>query len=114
MKQFYLALDLKNEPEKIDAYKKYHQEVWPNILRSLGVCGINSMKIYSVENRLFMIIEAEDDFSFENKKTLDQNNHKVQEWESLMWEFQQALPNSKVGEKWRLMEEIFNYQKRNK
>ena len=112
MKQFYLALDLKNEPEKIDAYKKYHQEVWPEILRSIGVCGITSMKIYSVENRLFMIIEAEDDFSFENKETLDQNNAKVQEWESLMWGFQQALPNSKAGEKWRIMEEIFNYKKK--
>ena len=50
MKQFYLALDLKNEPEKIDAYKKYHQRVWPEILRSIEICGITSMKIYSVEN----------------------------------------------------------------
>ena len=112
MKQFYLALDLKNEPEKIDAYKKYHQRVWPEILRSIGICGITSMKIYSVENRLFMIIEAEDDFSFANKKKLDQNNFKVQKWETLMWKFQQALPNSKAGEKWRLMEEIFSYQKK--
>ena len=80
MKQFYLALDLKNEPEKIDAYKKYHQRVWPEILRSLGICGITSMKIYSVENRLFMIIEAEDDFEPRNidyKKLLKIHDNEV-------------------------------------
>jgi L-rhamnose mutarotase len=32
----------------------------------------------------------------------------VQEWEQLMWKYQQALPGSKPGEKWRLMEKIFD------
>ncbi|MCX8492531.1 MAG: L-fucose mutarotase, partial [Cyclobacteriaceae bacterium] len=33
---------------------------------------------------------------------------KVIEWESLMWKYQQALPLSKPGEKWRLMDKIFD------
>ncbi|OYX85880.1 MAG: hypothetical protein B7Y83_03325 [Flavobacteriales bacterium 32-34-25] len=38
---------------------------------------------------------------------MDANNPKVQEWEELMWKFQQALPFAKSGEKWMLMEKIF-------
>ena len=111
MKQFFLALDLQNDPEKIKTYIKYHQNVWPEILESIGASGIQSMQIFNVENRLFMILQTEDHFSFEKKAKMDLANPKVQAWEKLMWEFQQALPQSKTGEKWRLMEEIFAYQK---
>jgi L-rhamnose mutarotase len=38
---------------------------------------------------------------------MDNANPKVQEWESLMWKYQQALPWAKEGEKWILMEKIF-------
>jgi len=31
----------------------------------------------------------------------------VQEWEKLMWKYQQALPKAKPGEKWVLMNKIF-------
>ncbi|MNY69914.1 L-fucose mutarotase [compost metagenome] len=54
-----------------------------------------------------MIIEAGADFSFEKKSKSDAANPKVQEWENLMWKFQQALPWAKPGEKWVLMEKIF-------
>jgi hypothetical protein len=32
---------------------------------------------------------------------------KVQEWEQLMWTYQQAVPGAKKGEKWVLMDRIF-------
>jgi len=35
-------------------------------------------------------------------------NPKVQEWEALMWKFQQALPNTPEGTKWVLMEKIYD------
>lgn len=54
-----------------------------------------------------MIIEAAADFSFDKKAKMDAENPKVQEWEALMWKFQQALPQAKEGEKWLLMEKIF-------
>jgi L-rhamnose mutarotase len=31
----------------------------------------------------------------------------VQKWETLMWTYQQAMPGSKPGEKWVLLEKIF-------
>ncbi|CAG2172732.1 unnamed protein product, partial [Oppiella nova] len=46
---------------------------------------------------MFMIMETEDDFSFERKAQMDANNPKVQEWEQLMWTFQKSLPFAKQG-----------------
>jgi L-rhamnose mutarotase len=39
---------------------------------------------------------------------MDEANPAVQRWEELMWKYQLAIPGGKPGEKWRLMERIFN------
>ncbi|AZA74221.1 L-rhamnose mutarotase [Chryseobacterium indoltheticum] len=108
MKKFCLALDLIDDPELIAEYEKYHQNVWTDIKQSILNSGIVNMEIYRVQNRLFMIVEADENFSFEAKNEADEKNAKVQEWEELMWKFQQQLPNSKPGEKWQLMDKIFS------
>lgn len=107
MKKYCLTVDLKNDPALITEYEQYHQEIWPEIEQSIRDAGIENMEIYRVENRLFMIMEVGDTFSFEKKTIADQANPKVQEWEALMWKYQQALPFAKPGEKWVLMKNIF-------
>ena len=109
MKRHCLALDLKNDAELIAAYEEYHRNVWPEVLQSLSDSGIQNMEIYRISNRLFMIIEVKDGFSFEDKAKLDANNTKVQDWEVLMWNYQQALPIAKPGEKWLPMDKIFEF-----
>jgi L-rhamnose mutarotase len=106
-KRYCLALDLINDPDLITKYEVYHQEVWPEILNSIKDSGIQHMEIYRTGNRLFMIMETSDEFSFERKATMDTNNSKVQQWEELMWKYQQALPHARPGEKWVLMNKIF-------
>ena len=101
------ALDLINDPELISPYKTYHEAVWPEIEKSIKDSGIVTLEIYLVENRLFMIMEVNESFSFEKKDEMDANNPKVREWETLMWTYQQALPTAKEGEKWVLMEQIY-------
>ena len=108
MKRYCLALDLKDDPGLIEKYEEYHKKVWPEILRSIKNAGILQMEIYRVSNRLFMIMETYDEFSFERKAAMDSADQKVQEWEELMWQYQQALPGNKPGEKWSLMEKIFS------
>ena len=108
MKKYCLALDLKNDSELIAAYKQHHLAVWPEVIESIKQAGITLLDIYCTGNRLFMIIEADDDFSFEKKAALDAENERVQEWETLMWKFQQALPWANPGEKWVVMEKIFH------
>jgi L-rhamnose mutarotase len=107
MQKHYLALDLKNDPALIAEYEVYHQKIWPEIEASIRSSGITNLEIYRVENRLVMILEADDDFSFAQKSEADAANPKVQEWEQLMWHYQQALPGSAPGEKWRVMTKIF-------
>lgn len=111
MKRYCLALDLKEDDRLISEYEAYHQKVWPEILDSIKGSGIVQMEIYRLLNRLFMIMEVDESFSFENKAKADAENQKVQEWEQLMWKYQQALPGSKPGEKWRMMEKIFDLEK---
>jgi L-rhamnose mutarotase len=107
MKKIVLTLDLKDDPALIAEYEAYHREVWPEILESITASGIRNMEIYRYGQRLFMLIEAEEEFSFERKDALDADNPKVQEWEKLMWKYQQALPGAKPGEKWLPAELIF-------
>lgn len=107
MQRHCLALDLKNDPQLIAEYEHFHKQVWPEIIDSIRAAGIESLDIYRTGNRLVMIIEAGDNFSFANKEQMDAANARVQEWEELMWRFQQALPWAKSGEKWIVMDKIF-------
>lgn len=107
MKRYALTLDLKDDPQLIGQYIEHHQNVWPEIVRSIKASGIYHMEIYHVATRLFMIIEAEESFSFEKKGQMDADNSKVQEWEQLMDQYQQRLPFAQRGEKWVLMNKIF-------
>lgn len=107
MKRYCLALDLKNDAALIAEYENYHKKIWPEVEASIKDSGILTMQIYRTGNRLFMIMETTDSFTFEAKSKADAGNLKVQEWENLMWKYQQALPGSLPGEKWKLMDKIF-------
>ena len=107
MKRYCFALDLVDDEKLIQAYDTYHKKVWPEVLASIKASGIIDMEIYRVGNRLFMIMEVDSTFNVEQKKEIDASNPKVQEWETLMWQYQKALPWAKDGEKWIKMERIF-------
>jgi len=109
LRRFCLFCDLKDDEKLIAEYKEYHKNVWPEILESIKKAGIIHMEIYNKGNRLFMIVEVSNSFSFEAKAALDENNPIVQKWENLMWKYQQKVPIAKEGEKWLLLNEIFRY-----
>ncbi len=108
MKRHCLTLDLKDNEESIKAYDAWHSKVWPHVIHNIISSGIKEMQIYRVNTRLFMIIDVNSSFSFEKKASLESVNKKVQEWNALMLEFQEPLTYAKPGEKWVLMEKIFD------
>jgi L-rhamnose mutarotase len=107
MARYCLALDLQPDPALIAEYEAHHRAVWPAVLESIRSAGIEHLEIYRVEARLFMILEAREGFSFAEKAAADAVNPQVQAWETLMWRYQRALPTARPGEKWVLMEKIF-------
>lgn len=112
MKRYALALDLVNDPNLIAEYEHWHKKEngWLEIKESIKGSGILQMEIFRTGNRLFMLIDTEDDFSFEKKAVLDAENPKVQEWEQLMGRLQQSLPWAADGEKWTIMNKIFQLE----
>jgi L-rhamnose mutarotase len=108
--RYCLTLDLKNDPKLIAEYCRYHEKVWPEITASIKAAGIQDMEIYLLGTRLFMIMEVNGSFSFEKKAETDRWNATVQEWEELMWKFQQAVPEVTPGEKWVKMKRIFKLE----
>ena len=111
MKRFCLALDLIDDPELIRDYEKWHQpgSAWPEVTKHDVEAGITNIEIYRTGNRMVMILETNDDFTFEKKAAMDATNPKIKEWEDLMWKFQQPLPWAKPGQKWVLMDKIFQH-----
>lgn len=108
-KRLCYACDLIDNEMLIEEYKNFHskENIRPEITKSIKDSGIIDMEIYRLANRLFMIMEVDETFSPERKQMMDAANPNVQEWEELMWKFQQAPPGAKEGEKWLLMEQIY-------
>lgn len=109
MQRFCLTLDLIDDPESIQEYEQYHApgSAWPEVTQHDIDCGITNIEIFRTGNRMFMILETVDEFTFEDKAKMDASNPKIAEWENLMWKYQQAIPWAKPGEKWVLMKRIF-------
>lgn len=108
MKKYYLALDLRDDPKMIAEYEEHHRNISPEILATIRDSGVERMELFRAGNRMFMIMEVRDGFSFEEKDRMDKSNAVVQKWETLMWKYQQALPFARSGEKWVLMNKIFD------
>jgi L-rhamnose mutarotase len=109
MKIYCLALDLHDDPELITEYRKYHEPdtIWPEVVENIRGQGILSETIFLTGNRMVMVLETTDDFSFEAKAASDQANPTMLAWEELMWKYQKALPQALPGQKWIEMEKIF-------
>lgn len=110
-RRYCLALDLQDDPTLIAEYRRYHEKIWPEITKSIKDSGIEDLEIYQLGTRLFMVMEVNEHFSFEAKAKADRENRRVQEWEKLMWRFQKPLSEAKPGDKWILMERIFELEK---
>ncbi len=112
-RRFCFACDLKEDPALMEEYKNYHTpgNTWPEITQSIKDAGIVDMQIFLTGNRMFMIMEVDETFDADRKAKMDADNPKVQEWEQLMWGFQQELPWAKPGEKWITLKKIFELEK---
>jgi L-rhamnose mutarotase len=98
--RYCFALDLNEDLALIEEYEQWHKNVWPEIKVSIKTSGITEMEIYRTGNRLFMIMETDASFSFSRKAAMDAADAKVQK----------PLPWAMEGEKWILMNKIFQLE----
>lgn len=108
MKTFAMTLNLKDDPKVIEKYVEYHRAVWPEVLESLRGIGISKMKIFLHGRRLFMYLEARDDFDLGRDFPRYMKSQRAGEWDALMRQFQEPVPGAKAGEWWAAMEEVFD------
>ena len=107
LKRHVLTLDLRDDPAAVAAYRRYHAEVWPEVVRSLERAGVDHLEIHLLGRRLVMIVEIED--GLELRRVFEQHaksEPKVAEWERLMKTLQQPAPGAREGEWWALMEPV--------
>ena len=101
------TVDLKDDPHVVEAYRRYHAHVWPEVRASLLRAGIHRMDIFILQRRLVMVVETDGrDF----RTCLDAHvatHPRVAEWEALMQSLQQPAPGAAAGEWWTVMEPVF-------
>ena len=107
MKFYAQALDLINEPHLIAEYEDYHKNVWPETLEALNNIGVIRMRIFRVNNRLFMFMETVDSFSLSRFSDYTKENPKAKEWDNLMNKYQKPIPNAN-GTWWSTMSLSFD------
>jgi L-rhamnose mutarotase len=102
-----LATDLRNDPSIVEAYCRFHREVWPEVVASLQHAGIRQMDIYILGNRLVMILETDGRDYRECFAAHAASHPRVAEWEALMQSMQQSPVDGGRVNWWSRMEPLF-------
>ncbi len=109
MQEFALTINLVDDPAKIEEYKAYHRNVWPEVVENLAAVGILNMKIWLLGRRMFMLMQAEDSFRPDRDfARLEASSPRYDEWQRKMDEFQERVPEAQPAEHWAAMELVFD------
>ena len=108
-KRFCKTLELKNDPDLIEEYKKVHAEgaAWPEVIQGMREVGIIDMEIYIDGNRLFMIMDTVPGFDHEKAMAELAQKPRQKEWEAYVSRFQRSSAGATADEKWHPVERIY-------
>jgi L-rhamnose mutarotase len=93
-----LTARLVDDPRATAIYDRYHSAVWPEVVANGRAAGAIRTTIFRDGRRLFMVIDAEDDFDL-GRYGHSLSSPRTVEWQRLM----DALLEDQrgPGEKWR-------------
>jgi L-rhamnose mutarotase len=108
-KRFCKTLELENDPQLIEEYKKLHAmgAAWPEVTAGAKEVGIVNLEIYINGSRLFMIMETVPDFDHDKAMAKLATLPRQSEWEATVSKFQKTSVDASADEKWQLLERIF-------
>lgn len=107
MQRMGMVIGLK--PDKIDAYKRLHAAVWPDVLAQIKGSNIRNYTIFlrETENLLFGYWEYHGtDFAADMAEMA--KDARTQEWWAHTDPCQTPLATREAGEQWAMMEEVFH------
>lgn len=105
MKRYGMVIKLR--PEKLEEYKRYHAETWPEVLGMIRKSNIRNYSIYHKDGWLFSYFEYHGkDLQADMEKMAA--DPKTQQWWAIMKPMQVPLDTRKEGEWWADMEEVFH------
>ena len=113
-KRYCKTLNLEDDPQLIEAYKKVHAPgaTWPEITRGMIEVGILDMEIYIMGTRLFMIMDTQPEFDHDSALSELSTKPRQSEWEAFVSRFQKTSSEATADEKWQLMERIYKLERK--
>src|SRR5437762_1404350 len=110
MKRYAMTVLLKDDPEILRRYDTFHANPWPEIPAGLRKCGVRRLFIYRFERQLFMFMETNDGFDFDNDWAQYMEDPKARQWDEMMASFQQPVPGAPKDGMWVLMKEVYTQE----
>jgi L-rhamnose mutarotase len=108
--RFVQTLKLKDDQKLITAYVEQHspQHMWREIIDGIKEVGILEMELYICGNELVMIVDAPDNFNWDEAMAKLATLPRQQEWETWNSQFQQCSPTDTSDQKWHMMKRFFH------
>ena len=94
-------------PEKLEEYKRYHADIWPEVAAMIEKCNIRNYSIYYKDGVMFSYFEYHGSDLAKDMEMMAADP-KTQEWWDIMGPMQIPLETRKKGEWWADMEEVFH------
>jgi L-rhamnose mutarotase len=108
VKHFGLTLNLHDDADKIAAYRRFHQAVWPEVTDRLRACGVEQMQIFLRGARLFMYLVTDDAFDPARDFARINEDPTSARWNALMADLQARAPEANPDEWWAAMDLVFD------
>ena len=107
MKRFGQLIGLR--PEALEAYKRHHAAVWPEILAAIRAAGIRNYSIFHFRGQLFAFYEyvgPEEEYEARMRELA--RAPRMREWWDIMDAAQLPVEGRAPGEWWASLEEVFH------
>ena len=108
-KRYVQTLELRDDPEMIKEYLKWHSEEhhWKEIRDGIKEVGILEMEIYILGTKLVMIVDTPEDFNWQEAMDKLATLPRQVEWEAFVSQLQGCKEDARSDEKWNMMERMF-------
>jgi L-rhamnose mutarotase len=102
-----VAFRLWVKPERLEEYKRLHQEVWPELLADMRAASIRNYSIFADGSELFGYLECDDWQAASDALARSDANRR---WQEFMRDYLATPVDPDATEPVRLMAEVFRME----